>query len=197
MSEKMRVRISAGNSKLGFIPSVSFPPVVACAADIPCAKICYAVKMCRFRKNILVSYRANLRYATENPAGFFSDIGRYLEKHTPRFFRFHVSGDFLSADYFRRCVELCRVFPSVRFLAFTKRHDLLPHPRAVPRNFAVVASMWPRWGAPPAGYRCAWFQDGTETRAPRTALECPGNCETCGFCFNIRKLGRDVIFWKH
>ena len=41
------------------------------------------------------------------------------------------------------------------------------------------------------------MQDGTETRVPEDAIRCPGNCETCGLCYELPRLGRDVVFHKH
>ena len=42
----------------------------------------------------------------------------------------------------------------------------------------------------------AYMQDGTEKRVTN-ALECPGNCETCGMCWNLKSLNKNVVFKKH
>ena len=42
-----KISISPGNQKMGFIPSVSLPPVVTCAHGCTCAKKCYAAKLCQ------------------------------------------------------------------------------------------------------------------------------------------------------
>lgn len=34
----MKLSISAGNDKMGRIPSVSLPPIETCKAGVPCAK---------------------------------------------------------------------------------------------------------------------------------------------------------------
>jgi hypothetical protein len=49
----------------------------------------------------------------------------------------------------------------------------------------------------PHNHRIAWMQDGTETRIPKGAIECHGNCETCGLCYELPRLGVDVVFHKH
>lgn len=197
-----RIRISDGNRKMGGVPSVSFPPVITCGARIPCARLCYVVRNMiagPYGKQIAASYAANLEFFNADRAAFFDALARYLERRAPRFFRFHVSGDWTDADHLRRAFETARAFPDVRFLAFSKRFDLFPAARTVPRNFALIASLWPKWGTRPAGYRAAFMQtpDGAETRVTRGALECPGNCETCGACWNLRKLRRDVVFMQH
>ena len=46
-------------------------------------------------------------------------------------------------------------------------------------------------------YSVAWLDDGTDSRIPEDAMECPGNCETCGACWGLAKRGIDVRFAKH
>src|ERR1035437_875610 len=33
-----------------------------------------------------------------------------------------------------------------------------------------------------------------ETRVPADAIACPGNCESCGMCYELERLGHDVVF---
>jgi hypothetical protein len=197
----MKIRISPGNRKLGGIPSVSLPPVLTCAKGIPCARECYVVRNMLggpYGAAIGASYRANLDLLRADRDSFFSQLRAYLERRAPRFFRYHVSGDYVDSDHLMRALELARELPRVKFLAFSKRHDLFPKPSVVPKNFSLIASLWPSWGTRPAGYRAAYMQDGTETRrAARKAIECPGNCATCAACWNLPRLGVDVVFHKH
>jgi hypothetical protein len=99
---------------------------------------------------------------------------------------------------------MCRIAaanPSTHFLAFTKNFDVVNRfedRRAVPSNLVIVFSAWPRMNfLNPHGHRVAWMQDGTETRVPKDAIGCPGNCETCGLCYELSRIGRDVVFQKH
>jgi hypothetical protein len=85
--------------------------------------------------------------------------------------------------------------PSTIFLAFTKRYDL--EYSEIPENLTIIFSMWP--GVPdtaPRGFPRAWMQDGTEDRVPDDALESPGICHNCGMCWQLAKIGRDVVFHK-
>ena len=216
--EKHRIRISGGNVKTGSIPSVSLPPIVTCARGVPCARPkpgnkrprCYAASMMLRRRNIRISWRANLAFLTDDREGFFSQLCGYLAKHEPHFFRFHISGDFIDHDHIERAFDTARAFRDVRFLAFTKRHDLLPvTPHEVPFNFSLIPSQWPTargrtwegYRAPEVlqarGFRIAWMQNGTETRIPSNAIECPGGCDSCGFCWTLDDIGRDVWFREH
>jgi len=194
-----RLRVSEANRKMGSIPSVSLPAVKSCG-DVPCTKDCYVVRNMYggpWRKNILAAHNANLDFLQGDRDGFFMALETWIVKKSPDLFRFHVSGDFIDRDHLQRTIELARRLPNVGFLAFTKRHEWLPAPRQVPSNFALIASLWPGWSRRPKGYRAAWMQDGSETRIPDSAIRCPGNCETCGVCWSIRKLRRDVWFKKH
>lgn len=196
---KHRVRISPGNIKMGRVDSVSLPPVTTCGR-VPCVRVCYVVRNMlrgRYGTTISKSYAANLAFLTADIAGFLSAIEKHITRKQPDFFRYHVSGDFNSQEYFDGTVEVARRNPDTLFLAFTKQYQLLPAARTLPKNYAVVCSTWPGWKTPPAGYRRAWYQNGDETRVPGNALACPGNCETCGFCFNINKTKRDVVFNHH
>jgi len=198
--EKFRIRISEKNRKMGAVPSVSLPPVKSCARDIPCARVCYVVcNMLRGRYGATIarSYAANLAFLLADADAFFGQLSQYLQRRKPEYFRFHVSGDFISPDHMRRAFDVARAFPGVRFLAFSKRLEWFPRASTVPRNFSLIASLWPNWGERPPGYRVAFMQDGTETRAPANALHCPGGCDVCGLCWNLRGLRRDVVFPKH
>ena len=191
----MRVHISPGNQKLGEIPNVSTSPRAACNPAAPCTRSgCYAARALRY-PHTRTAWRENLYLAQHERPRFFNVIGRYLQKKQPRFFRWHVAGDILDADYLQRMHHTAQENPNTLFLAFTKRHEL-SFPRA-PENLSIVFSQWPQWQHVTRRRPRAWMQDGTETRIPANALECPGNCENCGFCWNLKKIGRDVFFLKH
>ncbi len=191
--------ISLGNIKMGQMPSVSLPPVLACGRDIPCARDCYAQKAMRMYPTVRDCWQRNLTAAREHRAGYFADIGRFLAARATEYFRWHVAGDILDQEYLQNMVALANDFHRKRFLAFTKRLDLVY--RAIPDNLAIVFSFWPGWGNPRrarrAGIPIAWMQDGTETRIPDDAIGCPGQCDTCGMCWQLPQLGRDVYMPKH
>jgi hypothetical protein len=193
------MKISKGNSKMGRIPSISFPPILACGKNVPCRRECYAMKVFRQYKNTRLAYEHNYRQAMGDRNNFFQELAVFLEKKTPKFFRYHVSGDILDADYLARIKDVAVRFPGTKFFMFTKRTDLLPETNDSPSNLAIIVSVWP--GHPMAtnlhGYRYAYMQDGTEGRIPEGSVHCPGNCETCGVCASIYSIGKDVYFDKH
>jgi hypothetical protein len=191
-------KISPGNSKLGRIPNLSLIPGKDCG-DVPCKRDCYALKAWRQYPEVKAAWSHNSHLAHSNREAFFADVESYLAKRMPRFFRWHVAGDILDQSYLGQMKRLARAYPATKFLAFTKRHDLAFV--NLPENLAIVFSMWSGWGdvdhARKLGLPIAWMQDGAETRVPANVLECPGNCETCGMCWQLKKIGRDVVFHKH
>lgn len=200
------VSISRGNIKTGRIPSVSLMPVQTCVPDVPCSvpddtgrPPCYALIMLagRYGKNIAAAWQRNTDILRASQTTFFEHVHRYLTRKRPAAFRFHIGGDFINAAHLNGAFETARLFPDILFLAFSKNFEIFPAASTVPRNFTLVASLWPDYGTRPRGYRVAFMQNGTETRVTKNALRCLGNCETCGFCWNLRSLRRDVVFNKH
>jgi len=99
---------------------------------------------------------------------------------------------------------MCRIADAnsgTHFLAFTKAFEIVNRYEdhaAVPENLVIVFSAWPGMRfLNPHHHRVAWMQDGTETRVPENSIECPGSCENCGMCYELERLGRDVVFHKH
>ena len=189
------VRISTGNSKLGILPNISLSPCAACRKDAPCKTQCYARKAFRQYTTVRNAWSGNLRKARKSQTRYFAAIRSYLATYRPSFFRWHVAGDILDQPYLARMKSIAREFPAIRFLAFTKMHELSY--RQIPENLTIVFSMWPSWGNTRKHMPRAWFQDGTENRVPDNALRCPGHCEGCGLCWALPELDRDVVFEKH
>jgi len=206
------ISISQGNSKTGLIPAFSLLPLMTCSAQAcaTCAKNgCYAVK------NV---FRHGYDPATNTPLNAWShntvaatihldELEKALTKYfdgmnAPRFFRIHVSGDFVSVKYAEMWKRVIKAHPHTNFLFFTKQWDII---RKVDflniQNLAPILSGWTNCEIPQdlidAGYRVAWCNDGHETRIPADAIECPGHCDTCGMCWNLYTIGRDTYFNKH
>ena len=207
--EAGRIRISEGNRKMGSIPSVSLPAVLSCDPAAPCAVdgTCYVVaNMYRgpWWRNVLQSHLANFALWNADPESYFAQLSGWIERRRPELFRVHVSGDCPTEDYMNRVFKLGHKLicagVETRVLMFTKRFGWLPpRQRGIPANVSVVASGWHGMPRPPKGYRVAWMMDPADpdSRIPKSALRCPGGCESCGMCWDIYKLKRDVYFHKH
>ena len=197
-----KIHISNGNSKMGQIPSVSLPPVITCRAGAPCIKDCYACKMCRIYKNVKNSYTENYELYKSDPDEFFKQIDGALKM--TRYFRFHVSGDFPSADYFSRAVDVVKNNPGTIALAFTKQfeivNDYIKAGGRIPENFKIIFSTWDGW-TPDNPYNmpesAVIFK---HTTVPDTWKICGGNCSECACrgvgCWEL-KTGETIAFYKH
>ena len=191
--------ISKGNTKLGRIPNISLPPIKSCKHCKHCKNDCYALKAYKMYKVTRESWDNNLSLAKKDIVKYMINIVEYLDKHYPTFFRWHVSGDIINQEYYDYIEHIAAVFPSIKFLVFTKEYQIDFKIDSKPANLSVVFSAWPTMPDNEIRYDLpiSWMQDGTEARIPDNALVCPGNCETCGMCFSLSSIGRDVYFLKH
>lgn len=193
-----KISISPENMKMGKIPSISLTPVDACGNCTACKIDCYAVTMLRgFRPSVNAAWKRNTDIVRADPVEYFKQIDHVfaLEATRPRFFRWHVGGDILNQEYLNNMMVLADRYRDVHFLCFTKMYWL--EYDQIPSNLSIVRSAWPGVRLPFSDLPVAWMQDGTETRVPADAMDCPGGCDSCGLCFHIAEIGRDVVFEKH
>ena len=185
------------------VPNISTTPGKCCDKGVPCLRQgCYALKALRLYPATRAAWRRNEYLARNHPDSYFKQIATQVTAAKPRLFRWHVAGDILSSDYLTRDVPDCRCqsthtfpWPSPRTSMSSIDTKIVRRCRA---NLVIVFSAWPGMSfLNPHRHRVAWMQDGTETRVPEDAIECPGNCESCGMCYELDRLGHDVVFHKH
>lgn len=198
------VKISKGNSKLGAIPSVSLPSIKTCR-QCACHEKCYAQKLERLRPAVRNAYQHNLDVLLQNPEVYWREVEASIMMS--RFFRFHVSGDIPTHEYFENMVEAAKRNPHCEILCFTKKYgfvndyinekylDLIAGTTAnslvgdmslvaasvIPPNLHIVFSGW-------VGLKMVnpfalpeahvRYRDNTTT-ARDNAIECGGNCTEC------------------
>lgn len=194
----MKIHVSKGNSKLGTIPNISLPPIETCPEGALCIEKCYAKKAWRQYPATRKAWSENLELYQKGPNEYFHQLRKWLLKHKPEFFRFHVAGDIPDEVYWKWLTGICMDLDETKFLVFTKRFEL--DFTLAPANLSVVLSMWPGH-TEPVGFAAtlpkAWCQDGTETRVPVDALPCPGNCSLCGACWGLAQRSLGVVFNLH
>jgi len=197
------ITISEGNKKMGYLPSFSTSAGVHGSCPITCNG-CYALKMERIYPSVKKSYSNNLQMAVMHMKETFEAISNYLTAFRPVLFRWHVSGDILNKAYLTHMIMIAEKHPTTQFFAFTKQYkivnaylDGLDMMQGLPSNLKIIFSGWV--GLPmknPYNLPEAWMQDGTETRVPSNAMDCPGDCQTCQKCAWIEN-GQSVVFEKH
>ena len=211
MNEKLntvnRLSISAGNTKMGTIPSVSLPPIVTCPAGCPCAKKCYAAKLCRLRPAVRNAYQRNLDILNCDWDDYWRQVRSAIMGS--RFFRFHVSGDIPNAAYFKEMVITAKNNPHCQILAFTKQYEVVNNYvdtfGQLPQNLHIIFSVWDlAWNTnvknPHGLPMSAVIFKGAEHTAEYFDKICPGNCFECACrgtgCWTLEP-GETIAFYEH
>ena len=190
---------------MGAIPSVSLPPVITCPKNAPCAKKCYALKLCRLYPTVKKAYENNLEILKADPNEYWTQVEQAVKM--ARYFRFHVSGDIPSADYFKRMIELADQNPHCQILAFTKQYDIVNYCMSkcliipiLPPNLHIIFSEWGNAPIPnPHNLpTAAVIFKGSE---PLDNWKiCGGNCAECACrgvgCWELKK-GETIAFYEH
>ena len=195
------VSISKGNSKMGYIPSVSLPPVVTCASSCTCAKKCYAAKLCRLYPTVRKAYARNLDILKNNMDDYFTQVKAAAMVN--KYFRFHVSGDIYDMNYLDRMVKLANELPGTTFLAFTKQYNFINNYlqyAAIPDNLKIIFSEWPGMDMDnPYNLPVAHVIFKNQVPADDWKI-CGGNCTECACrgvgCWELKK-GEHIAFYEH
>jgi hypothetical protein len=165
-----------------------------------CSKKCYANKAERMYPNVRNSRMEN--FETSKLEDFADRMIRKIwvmqdeNSSFAGFFRIHESGDFYSQKYLEDWKKICKEFPDIKFLAFTKSFHL--DFNNIPENMQVIMSIFPDTNMEnvPKGFLRAYAGDCKEMDNIKM-LECPGNCDTCGMCWQLNKTGMNVHFKIH
>lgn len=181
--QSLRVCISKANNKMGDVASVSVLPFLTCPGRCKdsCGPYCYAAKIANLRPVVLRSYAVNTALAVHRPELFWSQVNAACGKY--KYFRFHVSGDILSADYLRRLIRCAEENAATQILVFTKRWEMvnayLSEGKQLPANLHVLFSGWT--GMQPVNpYRLPETNVVERGAEPDPSWKmCGGNCYSC------------------
>ena len=202
--------ISHSNIKLSgddaTVLTFSFPPGVTCAPGVPCFTSkdpqCYGCRMYNstFRPAIKAAWDRNLNLYYSNPTVLFDYFRAYIKMVRPDYWRWFVGGDFPDVDFIERADQLAFDAPFTKFMAFTKRYDLI-YDFEPWHNFTIVASAWPDYPLPEhvlQHFPIAWLNSPKhpDPRIPEYAVPCHGKCYECFRCWNL-KPGQHVIHHAH
>ena len=201
------VNISHDNTKLGRrIWTVDMPPIITCCKNCPCAKECYACKGQQSFCNCRGAYLRNLRLYKTQKEEFIKYIhGKIQRARILEHFRWFAAGDIVDATFLEFMVETAEKFPKIHFLAYTKQYAIvnsyLDKHKKLPTNLNIVFSYWDKeWLVPnpyhlPTSY-VDFYDKSRNPELPEQAVHCPGSCETCKACWNL-KSDESTIFHQH
>ena len=197
-----KISISPGNSKMGFIPSVSLPPIITCAKDCKCAGKCYAAKLCRIYRNVKNAYQRNYDILLNNDLEYWHQVNKAIK--ATKYFRFHVSGDIVDKHYFNWMVVTAEQNASTTILAFTKQYDIVNNYLDIvgylPENLKIIFSEWPGMAMEnPHNLPVAHVIFKGNEPASDWKI-CGGNCTECACrgvgCWELKQ-GEHIAFYEH
>ena len=112
-----------------------------CPNAAACITGCYATQGAYLFSNVAKIFEKRLTLALS--AEFITTIDAELKRRKVGRLRIHDSGDFFSAEYLNRSIEVMRRNPDVQFYAYTKMFTLLKSFQLagrIPGNFTVIYS---------------------------------------------------------
>lgn len=202
-----KISMSNKNRKTGpAILDLAFP-ICTCREDAPCKKGCYANKGRQTMANVQGAYYRNWRLWNENPDLFFEQVYYEIKFSGLTYIRYFDSGDIISMDFFDRMVKLCKKTPDVKYMAFTKKYELvndhISNNGELPDNLNIMFSSWDKmWDIPNPHNLGIAYVDFKDKRLnpdfPKNTFRCPGKestCSACKICWN--KNLKAVVFEQH
>ena len=182
--DEIKIAISHGNRKIGRAMNVSLMPIFTCKNCDACKWLCYDIKACVQYPNTVIDARMrNTILLRRDRDEFFSRIDAAISRRRKnKFFRWHVAGDIVDADYFARMVDIARRHDDFIFWTYTKVYGIvnawIDENGPLPENFHVMFSEWR--GMPmdnPHGL--PEFRVVFKDEEKPAGHYCPGNCDIC------------------
>lgn len=195
-----KISISKGNMKIGHIASFSLPPIESCIFHKYCADKCYAKKAYKAYTNTKNAYNRNYRIAKNNLEDLKNQLVEELRSYKHSYFRIHVSGDFYSQAYLDAWKEICKEFPNINFMAYTKAYTF--DYDGMPKNMEVIFSTFDNM---PAGtserlrnkYNRPIALAGNSNPDKDYYNHCIDDCDQCKLCWGLSKTSKGVFFHYH
>ena len=203
----LHIKVSRSNRKTGAsVPSVSLIPVADCGNCSKCKNGCYDIRNVCYLKSVQDTRANNSALLKADRERYFSEIGHIVAFE--RFFRWHVGGEIVDADYLRRMVETAEKNPHCSFLVFTKMYGLINGYRdagnTIPENLHIIFSDWKGIKMDnPYNYPVSspvWDYGVKGDHCTDNAQWCNGFCEECALkgtgCFGAKE-GETILFHAH
>lgn len=188
--EKLHVRFSYGNRKIGRCLNISLLPILTCSNCHECKHYCYDIKADLLYTNAMNARVINTAIARSDMDRYFAEISQKMDRRrVNKFMRFHVAGDILNMAYFEKMVEIARKHADFTIWTYTKNYrvvnEWIDANGCLPKNLVVMFSKWD--GMPmenphnqPVFY-CKLASGNKDTTEQEFAkmFKCPGNCDIC------------------
>lgn len=136
------IHFSKGNRKTK-TPSIDLPAGIFCNRNASCwqSARCYA---CWLNNNAQRNYLDNAKVLLDDSKQYFNAIRQFLSTTKSKFFRYHVSGEIVNADYLKNMVTIAKEFKNIIFWTYTKKYqlvnDYLAQNKRLPKNLVIMLS---------------------------------------------------------
>lgn len=190
-TNSIKMCISKGNRKIGRVMNVSLPPVLACSNCSECKHFCYDIKAClQYPDTVINARMRNYVILMNDRERYFREIDNAMTRRRKnKFFRWHVAGDIIDADYFAHMVEIARRHPDFVCWTYTKVYHIVNewiHDNGpLPENLHVMFSEWDGMEMDNP-YNMPVFTCKLKAGNKNHPVEyfnglhkCPGNCDIC------------------
>jgi hypothetical protein len=185
------VLISRGNLKLGILPSFSLPPMKTCPGKTPfCDKYCFG---CHGNYILANTHSSNeLRLEVSRTSDFVPRMVADIRRIMAPAFRLHVVGDFYSAEYLEKWIEIVRRFPDIHFFGSTRSWRVPKIAKTLEefrdeKNVYMRASVDLTDHLSPAPAWSTWSVEGQGVPCPHDKGKVK-SCYTCGRCWNDKTI---------
>jgi len=198
---------SMEHSYSGSIPKNARDDLKSCPGSCDCdCPGCYAKAMTRYTA-CFEHYAENTLLAINDPEGLLDDIEKQLYggMTSPRVFRIHDSGDFISLPYFAAWVALIKRHPETMFGAYTKRADIVEAYGLdnLPENLSLQCSPWEGFCEPIGDLPQFCYDDGSNPELSKLH-HCPAvdengkrtgiQCKDCLHCYHAKRGERWAVY---
>ena len=142
VEERKPVQLGRWNTKLGLVPSFSLPILRTCPGKTEaCKRLCYGLNGRFNRQKVREIYENNLQETKQ--ASFVDRMVSEILGTGARVLRLHVIGDFYSAKYVGKWIEIANRLPDVKFFGST-RSWRVPRIRGALKNFHDLPNVYLR-----------------------------------------------------
>lgn len=188
--------ISTGNTKIGHTLNVSLMPIITCHNCGECKNYCYDIKACVFHTNTTLIARIKNTVLLKRDRDLYFDLidGKCSRRRTNKYFRRHVAGDILDADYFERMINIARKHDDFIFWTYTKNYSIVNQyvaehgnnrKTSIPSNFHIMFSEWDGtpldnpFSFPTFTVKMTAGNKNHDSEFFDSLYQCPGNCDIC------------------
>lgn len=183
-AEKLELRVSNGDKKIGRVKNVSTAPILTCGNCQNCKPYCYDIKACLFRPTVMNARAVNTALYYTDPDGFFEQCKKKMSKRCKhKYWRWQQGGEIVDDYYFEKMNETLLERPDWFSWFYTKMYEIVNS--YIARGGLIPSNLQPMFSADknavvpnPYGIPIFYTVIPGDT-PPKGYYKCPGNCDIC------------------